>query len=115
MWSLEFYHAGVRRQPAFWASGGFATAEEALAEIAKRRNEKENIIKNIASLAFAYEGALDYEDLKHYPPYEIDILTKVMNDINDKREKIINRANKGSGSSSTSFDNTGISDTIGAG
>lgn len=86
--------ARVGRQPAFWASGGFNTAEEALAEIEARRKEKEDTLGILAELAFAYEGALQYETLKRYPNREIKLLSDVMNKINKRKEDMINRSTK---------------------
>lgn len=91
---------GVGCQPAFWSSGGFNSAEEALAEIEKRRGEKEDTIRSIAELSFAYEGALDYEKLKSYPQREIEILVETMNRINKKKEKAYADARKGKSATS---------------
>jgi len=87
---------GVGCQPAFWASGGFNSAEEALAEIETRRNEKENTIGLLAELALSYEGSLNYEILKSYPNREIVLLSETMNRINKRKEAMM-KGSSGSG------------------
>ena len=86
---------GVGCQPAFWASGGFNSAEEALAEIENRRKEKEGTIELLAELALSYEGSLNYETLKSYPNREIVLLSETMNKINKRKEAMMTGALKG--------------------
>ena len=97
VWFRKHVQVGVGCQPAFWASGGFKTAEEALAEIEKRRKEKEDTIKILAELSFAYSGSLNYEQLKTYPNREIVLLTNTMNDINKRKDAAINKKKSSTG------------------
>ena len=95
MRAWECIQFGIGCPTAFWISGGFKDAEAALAEIKKKREEKENLIKGIASLAYAFEGSLDYETLKGYPQRELDILTETVENINKQRQASIDKAKRG--------------------
>ncbi len=52
-------------------------------------------------MAFAYEGALDYEKLKSYPNREIQLLTDTMNAINNRKIAAMEKARSGGGGSVT--------------
>ena len=95
MRTRKCYQPRIGCSTAFWVSGGFEDAEEALAKIKERREEKEILIKSLASLAYSFEGSLNYETLKQYPQREIDILAEVLDSINKQRSVAVEKASRG--------------------
>jgi hypothetical protein len=43
-------------------------------------------------LAQAYEGSISYEDLKRYPPREIELLTQTINKIRTENQSQIDKS-----------------------
>ena len=77
---------------AFWQRRGFKNAEEALAAISRHRDQRESTIKSFASLAYAFRGAVNYEDLKGYSPRELELITETLTEIRTKEEDAIKGA-----------------------